>query len=138
MSEIISGNLIDAQKIRTVVDTWMKASKEGDLPTIMNLMTDDVVFLTPGNPPMLRHDFEAATKAVTSKMKIEGYPEIQEITVTGDLAICWNKLDIAITPVDGAPAVKRSGTTLSIFRRGEDGQWRIWRDANMLGPASKL
>ena len=138
MSEITSGNLTDVQQIRSVVDTWMKASKEGDLSTIMNLMTEDVIFLTPGNAPMQRQEFEVATKVVTSKMKIEGYPEIQEITVTGDLAICWNKLEIAITPTDGAPSVKRSGTTLSVFRRGEDGKWRIWRDANMLGPALKL
>jgi ketosteroid isomerase-like protein len=69
-------------------------------------------------------------------MRIDGYPEIQGITVTGDQAICWNKLEITMTPLSGGASMKRSGSTLSVFRRGGDGQWRIWRDANMLGPVA--
>jgi len=42
----------DEQQIRDVIETWVKASREGDLATVMNLMTEDVVFLTPGNLPM--------------------------------------------------------------------------------------
>jgi uncharacterized protein (TIGR02246 family) len=99
-------------------------------------MTEDVVFLMPGNPPMHRGDFEAGSKSITGKMRIEGYPEIQEITVAGDIAICWNKLEITITPIHEGASTKRSGNTLSVFRRGENGPWRIWRDANMLAPSS--
>jgi uncharacterized protein (TIGR02246 family) len=52
----------DEQQIRDVIETWVKASREGDLATVMNLMTEDVVFLTPGNPPMRREEFEAGSK----------------------------------------------------------------------------
>jgi uncharacterized protein (TIGR02246 family) len=126
----------DEQQIRAVIEAWMKASRDGDLATVMNLMTEDVVFLTPGNPPMRRRDFQEASKSITGKIRIDGYPQIQEITVTGDIAICWNKLEMTITPIHGGASTKRSGNTLSVFRRGADGQWRIWRDANMLAPSS--
>lgn len=127
----------DEQQIRAVIDTWIRASREGDLATVMSLMTDDIVFLTPGNPPMCREDFAAASNSMTGKIKIDGHPDIQEITVAGDLAFCWNRLEIVATPLEGnGTPVKRKGSTLSVFRRGEDGKWRIWRDANMLGAAS--
>lgn len=126
----------DEQQIRAVIETWIEASRRGDIATVMNLMAEDVVFLTPGNPPMRREDFEAGSRALTGKVRIDGYPEIQEITVQGDLAICWNRLEIVATPLEGGAPMKRAGNTLSVFRRGSDGQWRIWRDANLLGPSS--
>jgi len=31
-----------------VVNIWLAASKAGDLPTVLSLMTDDVIFMVPG------------------------------------------------------------------------------------------
>jgi ketosteroid isomerase-like protein len=42
---------------------------------------------------------------------------------------------VQITPQEGGATVRRAGNTLTVFRRGDDGKWRIWRDANMLAPA---
>jgi uncharacterized protein (TIGR02246 family) len=127
----------DEQQIRQAIATWLQASRDGDFATVMNLMTEDVVFLTPGNPPMSRADFEARSKAMTGKVSLEGKPNIKEITILGDTAICWNYLEITITPLDGGSSpVKRAGNILSAFRKGSDGQWRIWRDANMLAASS--
>jgi uncharacterized protein (TIGR02246 family) len=126
----------DEQQIRAVIEAWIEASRQGDIATIMNLMTEDAVFLTPENPPMRREDFEAGSRALTGKVRIDGYPEIQEITVQGDLGICWNRLEIVATPLEGGAPMKRVGNTLSVFRRGSGGQWRIWRDANLLAPSS--
>ena len=38
----------DEQRIRELVATWMSATKQGDLATVLDLMTDDVVFLVVG------------------------------------------------------------------------------------------
>lgn len=122
----------DEQQIRAAIELWLDASRRGDLATVMNLMTDDVVFLTPGNPPMSRADFEQRSLAAIGKTSMDGKADMQEITVFGDIAICWNYLAITITPEGGVP-IRRAGNVLSVFRRGKDGQWRIWRDANLLG-----
>src|SRR5262245_47399965 len=50
----------DEQEIRELVETWMAATKAGDVEAVLGLMTDDVVFLVPGQPPMGRAEFAAA------------------------------------------------------------------------------
>ena len=65
-------------------------------------------------------------------MRLECRSNIQEITVSGDLAVCWNLLEVDITPTEGGETIERAGNTLTVFRRGTDGQWRIWRDANLM------
>jgi uncharacterized protein (TIGR02246 family) len=127
--------LSDEEQIRALIDTWSLATRAGDLTAILNLMTDDVVFLTAGSIPMRREDFVAAFNAMSGAVDIEGRSNVQEITVTGDLAVCWNLLEVQITPQEGGATVRRAGNTLTVFRRGDDGKWRIWRDANMLAPA---
>lgn len=129
-------SLTDEQQIRAAIELWLDASGRGDLATVVNLMTDDVVFLTPGNPPMFRTEFEQRSRSMAGKVKIEGKADVQEITVMGDTAACWNYLEITVTP-EGAAPIRRAGNVLSVFRRGEDGQWRIWRDANLLGLVEK-
>ena len=46
----------DEQAIRALIGTWMRATAEGNLPQILRLMAEDVVFLTPGQPPMRGRD----------------------------------------------------------------------------------
>jgi ketosteroid isomerase-like protein len=72
---------------------------------------------------------------MSGAVEIDGRSNVQEITVCGDVAVCWNLLEVAVTPLAGGATIKRAGNTLTVFRRGSDGQWRIWRDANMLAPA---
>ena len=57
---------------------------------------------------------------------------IQEIHVAGDYAFCWNQLSLTATPLQGGPAQRRAGPTLSVFRKERDGRWILFRDANML------
>ena len=124
----------DKQKIREVISTWMQASAEGDLETILSLMAEDVVFLLPGRPPMQGRAAFAAASGAQGKMKLEGKPEIQEIHVAGDFAFCWSHLTLKMTPLpDGVP-MSRAGHILSVLRREPDGRWVFFRDANMLTP----
>jgi uncharacterized protein (TIGR02246 family) len=41
----------DEDAIRQLVTTWLDASRAGETDKVLSLMTDDVVFLTPGHPP---------------------------------------------------------------------------------------
>jgi uncharacterized protein (TIGR02246 family) len=125
----------DNQKIRAVIDAWGEASAAGDLTAQLNLMTNDVIFLTPGNPPMHRDQFAVGFKAMIQVVRLACRSEVQEITVNGDLALCWNLLEVDFTPIEGGETVKHVGHTLTALRRDPDGQWRIWRDANLLALA---
>jgi uncharacterized protein (TIGR02246 family) len=124
----------DAQQIRAVIDAWGEASATGDLTAQFNLMTHDVVFLTPGRAPMRREEFAAQFRAMIEVATIECRSNVQEITVSGDLAVCWNFLEVSFTPIEGGETRKHAGNILTAFRRGSEGQWRVWRDANFLIP----
>jgi len=44
----------DERAIRALVETWMSATNAGHLATVVERMTDDVLFLTPGRAPVRR------------------------------------------------------------------------------------
>ena len=124
----------DEREIRALIETWMAATKAGDVETVLGLMTDDVVFLVPGRPPMGRSEFAAAakTQAKGAAPRIDGASEIREIKVLGDWAYLWTRLSVTVTPPGGAPT-KRAGHTLSVLKK-VNGKWLLARDANMLAP----
>ncbi|HEX3624435.1 MAG TPA: SgcJ/EcaC family oxidoreductase [Verrucomicrobiae bacterium] len=123
----------DKLAIREVIETWIRATADGDIDKILGLMAEDVVFLLPGQPPMRGRDsFAAGFRSIIGKVRIEGKPDIQEIHIAGDYAFCWNQLSITITPTAGGPPKHRAGPVLSVFRKEKDGRWLLYRDANML------
>ncbi len=127
----------DETEIRALVATWTSATKAGDLPTVLSLMTDDVVFLVAGQQPFGKQQFAAAMKpgvAGTTLPQIDGRSEIQEIRISGDYAYLWSRLSVEVTP-PGGMTIKRAGHTLSVLRK-EGGRWLLARDANLLSPVS--
>jgi len=130
--------LDDERQIRALVATWMSATKNGDVDTVLGLMSDDVVFLVAGHPPMIgKAAYAAASKTPAGQgaPRFDGTSEIQEITIAGDWASMWTKLTVVVTPPGGAAPITRSGYTLSILRK-QGGKWLLARDANMLSPVN--
>lgn len=124
----------DEQAIRDLIATWLRASKARDHETVLRLMDPDVVFLTPGNPPMRGRAGFAEAQAAQAGIQFDATADIREVRVFGDFAYCWTFLTVVATPPGGAP-VKREGNVLSVLHR-QDGNWTIFRDANLLAPAS--
>jgi uncharacterized protein (TIGR02246 family) len=120
----------DEGAIRDLIDTWMQASRRADIETVLGLMTDDIVFITPGREPFGKEEFRAQFEAMFGT-EMDGRAEIRESRVLGDWAWVSNYIDLTITPPGGEPA-HRSGYTLSILQKGADGKWRLTRDANLL------
>lgn len=126
----------DETQIRDLVAAWMYATRTHDVEAILELMTDDVVFLVPGRPPMGKAEFEAAARAQAAgdAPRLEGRIEIRELQVFEDWAFMWSQLSVVATPPNGGPPTTRSGHTLTVFRRKE-GRWLLARDANLLAPS---
>jgi len=86
----------DERAIRDVIATWIAATKAGDTATVLSLMTDDAVFMVPGQEPFGKEAFAAAS-ASRQDSKIEGDVEIRELKVLGDWA--YLRSYIAITMI---------------------------------------
>ena len=123
------------QEIRQLVSTWMAATKSGDFETVLSLMSDDVVFLMPGQPVMRKADFAAAARAQSGQdgPRFDGKSEIQEIKILGEWAFMWTKLTVVVTPPGNGKPMTRAGHTLSVLKK-QGGKWVLARDANMLSP----
>jgi uncharacterized protein (TIGR02246 family) len=120
----------DERAIRDLVTAWLDASRRADVDTLLSLMTDDVVFMTPGREPFGKAEFATQARAMKG-VRVEGASDIREIRVLGDWAYLRNAIEIVATPEGGAP-VRRSGYSLTILRKGPDGKWRLARDANLV------
>jgi uncharacterized protein (TIGR02246 family) len=124
----------DERAIRNLVDTWMSATRAGDIDTVLNLMADDAVFTVAGQKPFGKEAFAAASRQMTN-VRFEGRSNIEELKVLGNWAYLRNYIEMTITPEQGAP-VHREGYTLTILRKQEDGRWLLARDANLVTTVS--
>jgi uncharacterized protein (TIGR02246 family) len=120
----------DERAIRNLVETWMTASKAGDVATVLSLMADDAIFMVPGQKPFGKEAFAATSRGMVN-MRFEARSNIEELKVVGNWAYLRNYIDMTITPEQGAP-VHRAGYTLTILRKQEDGRWVLARDANLV------
>jgi len=120
----------DERAIRELVETWMVASKAGDTATVLDLMSDDVVFMTIGQKPFGKEHFRESSESMRG-IDIDGQAETLEVEVLGDTAWIRNRLEMVMTPEGGEP-MRRSGYTLTILKKGGDGRWRLFRDANLV------
>ena len=126
----------DYEAIRTLINTWLAATRAGDIDAVLALMAPDVVFLIPGQPTMNgRAAFEQSLRGVLATHTIDSSSDIDEIVVSGDMAYTRTRLHITVTPKDGGAPVQRVSQTLSILRKGSDGMWLLSRDANMTAAA---
>lgn len=133
---VIVGRLLtytDEQTIRDLIANWQEATRAGDLPLLLSLTAEDVVFLTPGQPPMRGRDaFAAAVETALQHFHIESRAQIEEIQIAADLAYCWSYLSVTLKPLPNGSPERRAGYALTILRRQPDGSWVVSRDANML------
>ena len=114
---------------------WRRLTAEGNLDGLLLLLTDDVVFLTPGNPPMTKQDFTKGFREVSGKARIEAFQDVKEIHASGDIATAWSHLTVVLTPKDGGNKSEASGYVLTVFHRSPSGKWLLARDANLVAGA---
>jgi uncharacterized protein (TIGR02246 family) len=127
----------DERAIREFIAAWMEATRAGDTARVLELIDDEVVFLGAGRPPMRgRASFADASRASEGATKIDGEVSVQDVRVFGDYAYCWNQLTVTIQPAGDAQTMRLAGPAMAILRKGADGRWRLWRDANMLTPVT--
>jgi uncharacterized protein (TIGR02246 family) len=129
--------MTDEQQIRDVIQTWLDATNAGDLPRVLALIDDDAIFIGPGRPPMDKPGFAAASRAMEGSGHVEASSDIREVRVFGGWAYVWNQISVTAIPRGDGPRARRSGPALAIFRKGVDGRWRLFRDANMVTPEAR-
>jgi len=125
----------DEQQIRQVMDDWRRHTAEGNVDGLLSLLADDVIFLTPGNPPITKKDFAEGFRKVSAKARIESTQEVKDLRASGDIAYAWSYLNIVLIPKDGGKRSESSGHVLTVYRKSPSGRWLLARDANLVAGA---
>lgn len=122
---------LDESAVGNYFSRWQRAASTNDLAAMLAMIADDAVFLVAGQAPFGKREF-AEMQAGTNAFQLDFESTIGGLTIHGDLAVCWCRLAVTMTPRADAEPVLRRGHTLTVLRHESDGQWRLWRDANLL------
>ncbi|MCE4555614.1 nuclear transport factor 2 family protein [Roseateles cellulosilyticus] len=125
----------DEQVIRHHHATWMAAVNAGDFPALLQLATDDMVLMGPGQAPFGQAVFQATFAGAHERFRVHCDSELQEIVVVGELAYTRCRDALTLTPRAGGDTMTLAGDRLTVYRK-EAGRWRLARDAHTLVPAT--
>ena len=114
-----------ADEIRAASAAWDEAFNAGDLDALMDRYHDNAVSMPPGFPSSagrasIRGDFEGFFAGNAARHATD----IQDILVRDDVAIERARYTMEITP-EGGDTVTERGKHIVVYRRGEDGTWRV-------------
>lgn len=123
----------DEQAVREVHRTWIAAVNAGDLDRLWSLMTDDVVFVNPGEAPFGRDRFREAFTAGHRDFRIQCASEPEEVVVAGELAHTVSRDTLSLVPRAGGATARFAGYRLTVYRK-QAGRWLLARDAHTVLP----
>ena len=122
----------DEQNIRTVHSLWIDAVNAGDLTRLLTLVTEDVVFLAPGEAPFGGERFSSNFMTAHQQMRICCTSELEEVVVVGEVAYTRSGDALSVTPRAGGRTAQFAGHRMTVYRKQSDGRWLLSRDAHTL------
>jgi uncharacterized protein (TIGR02246 family) len=126
----------DERAVREVHTAWIDAVNAADLARPLTLMTDDVVFLNPGQAPLGRDGFAAVFTGAHQQLRLRCTSVPEEVVAVGDLAYTRCRDSLTLTPRAGGDTKELAGHRLTIYRKQPDGRWLLARDAHTLAPVA--
>jgi len=122
----------DRDMIADNLQTYAECVSTGDAETWLALH-EPQAYKMPQNQPMFtiasvqdsqQGQFDGMQAAYNVNMDIEP----MDIHVEGDIAYAMGTYVIDMEPKEDAPPNVVDGKFLTVFRRQEDGSWKVWRD----------
>jgi uncharacterized protein (TIGR02246 family) len=126
----------DERRIRELHAAWIAAVNDGDLDCLLASMTDDAVFLNPGQAPLRRDGFAAKFAEAHRHGSIRCRSDLEEVVGDGALAFARSRDALTMRSRSDAQAAHLAGDRLTVYRRQPDGRWRLARDAHTLSPSA--
>lgn len=128
----------DERAIRELHTTWINAVNEGDLAGLLSSMTDDAVFVGPGETPSGRDAFPSRFMGAQQQAQIKCTSELQDVVVAGEVAYTLSRDTLSVMPRAGGEEVRFAGYRSSVYRKQPDSRWLLARDTHTLSPVAKI
>ncbi len=124
----------EEHQVHTAHTAWIDAVNAGNLPRLLDMMTDDAVFLNPGQAPLDKAGFAGNFPKAPRQERIYCVSDLEDVVVVGEVAYAHSRDTLSITPPDGRKPLRLAGHRLTVYRRQADGRWLLARDAHTLSP----
>lgn len=126
---------IEADAVREVGDAWIQAYAAGDFQRIPELYTEDAWIMPRGRPRIVgREALRRSLGGLSRGRDVTISVEERELVVDGDLAWFIGDFRVTYGLEDDAPPETQYGRSLIIYKKGEDGKWRVHRDIDSPAP----
>jgi ketosteroid isomerase-like protein len=108
---------------------WIKAVKTADLDSLLALVTDDIVLMSPNDTTVYgKAEFQSWLEEYFQYFRMTAFSEPErEVVVNGDFAIERSAYMVAIVPVAGGSRMRDDGHFLTIWKHQPDDSWKIWQ-----------
>ena len=117
-----------------VVELLDQAFNRGDIEAVLDFYEEDAIMVVkPGRLATGKAELRSAFEWILTNIKGTAKQEKTHVIEAGDIALFTSKWSYSGETADGTPIARESYAT-TIFRKGEDGRWRIVVD-NSWGPA---
>ncbi len=134
----------DVAAVRAVIEaanaTWATSLVAADVPAILANYADDGVMMQSGMPAVSgRAAIEEAMKGMVAAMKVDSAAfTMNDLKVSGDLAVETGSYRMTMTPTGGAP-MNDAGKYVTVWQKQADGSWKVIRDISNsdVAPPSK-
>lgn len=127
----------DELAIHELHSTWIDAVNAGDSNRLLDLMTDDAVFLSPGQGPLGREGFSPNFLSAHQRLSIRCESVLEEVVVAGEVAYTRCRDALSTTPHAGGDTTRLAGHRLTVYRKNPSGSWLLARDAHTLAPVEQ-
>jgi ketosteroid isomerase-like protein len=116
-------------EIQQLADKMNTLVTAGDIPGILRILTDDVIFLPPNDTPKVgKEQYHAWVQQFQDRFAVKPTTVSREVQIAGDWAYEWGLVQETYTPRQGGgPTINFDGKFLRTFQRQSDGSWKIAR-----------
>jgi uncharacterized protein (TIGR02246 family) len=128
----------DERAIRELHRSWIEAVNKRNLRGLLDSITEDVIFLGPGQAPASRDAFSSRFLEAHEQARIDCTSELQDVVVVGGVAYTLSRDTLTVMPRDGGDEMRFAGYRSTVYRKHADSQWLLARDTHTLSPVAKL
>ncbi|MBN2320990.1 MAG: SgcJ/EcaC family oxidoreductase [Acidobacteria bacterium] len=130
----------DIQAIKEKIAELNSAVNAGDLYKLISIYGDDAVRIPPNEPPSIGKEAiqQSAEQMFDNLSPREEKDVVENVQVSGNLAVAHIKWSSLITPKTGSEPFDVNGNWILVFKRESDNSWKIiysiWNDETLVHP----
>jgi len=119
----------DIEAIKAVMTEYVSGYESRDPSRFLEVFTKDAVRMQPNGPAIvgskaIRDYYEEWFEKESLDVKLTS----NEIRVSGDWAFAWGSYEAKVTSISDGASRTDLGKWLNVFKRGDDGSWRFYRN----------